>query len=61
MKILLITPKRKKVDLFFVGALLTETLVADLLPSKWRKIWLTGFIIVESGTVVYNYYIGIRF
>ena len=44
MKILLITPKRKKVDLFFVGALLTETLVADLLPSKWRKIWLTGFI-----------------
>ena len=54
-------PSQQTVDLYCAAALLTEIVVAELLPSKWRKIWLSGWIGVEGVAVTYNYSIGIRF
>jgi hypothetical protein len=54
-------PSRQSIDLYFVSVLLTEIIVADLLPSKWRKVFLAGVAIGEGGVVAYNFQMGVRF
>jgi hypothetical protein len=54
-------PSNRSIDLYFAGVLLADIVIAELLPSKWRKVWLTGFIIAEGGVVIYNCHMGIRF
>ena len=54
-------PNQQVVDIYSIAVLTISLLVVDILPSKWRKIWLSSLIAIESGTIVYNYKIGIRF
>lgn len=51
---------QESVDLYFLGAAMVKVVVAELLPSKWRKVWLGGWVAVQAGVVVHNYHIGIR-
>ncbi len=52
-------PSRGKVDAYFAGSAIGLLAVAHFLPLKWRKVWLTGWIILEAGTVIANQSIGI--
>ena len=48
------------IPLYFIGITLIDALVADWLPSDYRKVWL-GFSVGHSATTVYrNYIVGIR-
>ena len=52
-------PSEREVNLYFVGAVIGKIIVAHILPSKWRKIWLTGMMVVSVGCVGNNLRAGI--
>jgi hypothetical protein len=54
-------PNNQTIDLTMAGTFLATVVIAELLPSKWRKIWLGGVVVVEAGSVINNVSIGIRF
>jgi hypothetical protein len=54
-------PNTQTIDLTMAGTFLATVVIAELLPSKWRKIWLGGVVVVEGGSVINNVSIGIRF
>ena len=54
-------PSRAKVDAYFIGAIGGGYLIADGLPSRYRKLFLGGTAIVELRVVHHNRSVGIGF
>lgn len=54
-------PSRAKVDAYFVGAIGGGYLLADALPSRYRKLFLGGAVVLEISVVHNNRSIGVRF
>lgn len=54
-------PSKQKVDLYFAGTIVGNYLIADALPSRYRKLWLGGVLAIELLLVAHNKHIGIKF
>lgn len=54
-------PNVGDVDKYFATALLLNAGIAYLLPQTPRRLFLGAVILVETGTVIQNYRIGLRF
>ena len=54
-------PSMKRVNLYFIGAIGVNYLVADALPSGWRKAWLGSVTALEIVMVGNNKRMGIGF
>lgn len=54
-------PSRAKVDAYFVGAIGGGYLIADSLPSRYRKLFLGGAAVIEISVVQHNRALGVRF
>lgn len=56
-----IHPNMKRVNSYFLGYILITGLIADTLPSDYRKAFLAGYTTVEIATVGHNLQLGIGF
>ena len=54
-------PSPDKVRGAFLIGLISKIIIAELLPSKYRKIWLGGWTIASGTMVVINHEHGISF
>jgi len=54
-------PSRAKVNAYFIGAIGGGYLIADGLPSKYRKLFLGGTAVLEISVVHENRSIGVGF
>lgn len=53
-------PDRGKVNTYFALSIVSNILIAHILPSDWRKVWLGGRIMVSGYLIDRNYGIGLR-
>ncbi len=52
-------PSQDKVHLYFAAATASSVLIAYVLPAKYRKIWLSGQLLLSLSCVVNNVGVGI--
>lgn len=52
-------PEKHTVYQYFIGSIIAYSIIADALPSTWRKMFLSGDIIVEASSVINNRRVGI--
>lgn len=52
-------PSNREVNLIFAAAAITQITVAHILPSKWRKIWLSLWCVEHGYNVGNNLNVGI--
>jgi len=53
-------PSRGRVNTYFAVSVLSNILIAHLLPSTWRKVWLGSRIAVSGYLINKSYGIGLR-
>ena len=53
-------PPTSRVDAFFIGTAISAYLIADALPTRYRKLFLGGVAVVHIVCVTNNYGLGIR-
>ena len=53
-------PSTSRVDAFFIGTAISAYLIADALPTRYRKLFLGGVAVVHIVCVTNNYGLGIR-
>lgn len=54
-------PSEMAVRNYFIAGMVVKIVVAELLPSKWRKAWLGGWTLVNGACVANNYSQGLKF
>jgi len=54
------TPSTKRVDAYFMGAMLGTVAVAHLLPRDYRRLFLSGTLTVELAAIENNRSIGVK-
>lgn len=52
-------PSTKRVDRFFLGAVIFKGIVTHILPQDWRKAWQGVTIGISAGMITHNDHIGI--
>lgn len=53
-------PSQDKVDIWFCSMMAAQYIIADRLPSKWRKLWISSGIVVEGSMVRKNIKVGMK-
>lgn len=53
-------PSSSQVDAHFAGGIVLGAVIADWLPSDYRKIFLGSVAAIEIGVVSHNYEIGVK-
>jgi hypothetical protein len=54
-------PSEVSVRNYFIVSMVAKIVIAELLPSKWRKAWLGGWTLVNGACVANNYSQGLKF
>ena len=52
-------PSASDVDVYFAAAFVGTTVIAHILPSKYRKVWLLGLMTVSVVCIANNIRIGV--
>ena len=53
-------PHKDKIDAYFLGSLIGNTVIARLLPNPYRRIWQIITIGYESGFIIHNVRLGVK-
>ena len=53
-------PSEANVNQYFMASVAIKLLVAQVLPSKWRKVWLGSMFVVSGSLATYNASHGIK-
>lgn len=53
-------PSMGEVNTYFILTLLGYTTISYILPSKYRRYWQVGTIVIQSGVVGHNFNIGLK-